>query len=173
MPSDRMDVFRREALPHLRELLRVATRLAGERARGEDLVQETFLQAWRSFDAYRPGTNCRAWLYRILLLLAKARKRKDAAGRAVPLDDVPESVFAISPITPEVYGRDHVLAAFEALGEGQRLVIQLADLEGMSYREVAEVIGVPIGTVMSRLSRARALLRQQLSSRLAARVVGS
>jgi len=170
MPSDRLDVFRHEALPHLRELLRVATRLCGDRERGEDLVQETYLQAWRSFASYQPGTNCRAWLYRILLLLAKARRRREAPGRAVPLDDVPEGAFAISPVTPEVFGRDHVLAVFESLGEGQRLVIQLADVEGLSYREVAEVLGVPIGTVMSRLSRARSLLRRQLAARLEARV---
>jgi RNA polymerase sigma-70 factor (ECF subfamily) len=163
MGSDRLTVFRSEALLHLPELLRVATRLANGRADAEDLVQETFLQAWRSFDNFTPGTNCRAWLYRILFLVSRSRGRKSGHGRLVSLDEAPEAALADECALPDFIGRDTVRAAFESLSEEHRLVLQLADVEGLRYREVAEVLDVPIGTVMSRLSRARESLRRRLT----------
>jgi RNA polymerase sigma-70 factor (ECF subfamily) len=163
MGSDRLAVFRGEALRHLPELLRVATRLAAGRGEAEDLVQETFLQAWRSFDNFAPGTNCRAWLYRILFLVSRSRGRKAGRVHLVALEEAPEAALADEPPLPDVIGREHVRAAFESLSEEHRLVLQLADVEGLRYREVAEALGIPIGTVMSRLSRAREALRRRLS----------
>jgi RNA polymerase sigma-70 factor, ECF subfamily len=165
MGADRLTVFRGEALRHLPELLRVATRLAHARAEAEDLVQETFLQAWRSFDSFTPGTNCRAWLYRILFLVSRSGGRKARRVHLVALEDAPEAALADEPPLPDVIGRGHVRAAFESLSEEHRLVLQLADVEGLRYKEVAEALGVPIGTVMSRLSRAREGLRRRLTDR--------
>jgi len=167
MSHDRATVFLAEALPHLGELHRFASRLAREPSAAEDLVQEAFLRAWRGFDRFEPGTNCRAWLYRILILVAWGERRKGARdSRTLALEDAPEVALATVHPTPEVFGRDHLLAAFESLPEGHRHVLQLADVEGLRYREVAEALDLPIGTVMSRLSRARALLRRRLAERL-------
>jgi RNA polymerase sigma-70 factor (ECF subfamily) len=165
MGSDRLTVFRCEALRHLPELLRVATRLAHGRGEAEDLVQETFLQAWRSFDDFAPGTNCRAWLYKILFLVSRSRWRKAGRVHLVTLDDAPEAALAAESTLPDFIGREHVRAAFESLSEEHRLVLQLADVEGLRYREVAEALDIPIGTVMSRLNRARATLRRRLTER--------
>ncbi len=141
--------------------------MGGPRVDADDLVQETFLQAWRSFDRFAPGTNCRAWLYRILILVAHGQRRKNGRGE-VALSDLPEDALAIEAPLPEVFGREHVLLAFESLPDDQRLLLQLADVEGLLYREVALALQVPLGTVMSRLHRARRLLRR----RVAERVVG-
>ena len=168
---DRLATFRREALVHLAELRRVAARLAPDPSAADDLAQETFLQAWRRFDSFTPGTNCRAWLYRILFLVAQGQKRQ--AKPLFAIDDVPESALAIEGSLPDVFGRDHVRAAFDSLARDQQVVVQLADVEGLRYREIAEALDLPLGTVMSRLSRARSLLRQRVAERLATKEVAS
>ncbi|HET7291647.1 MAG TPA: sigma-70 family RNA polymerase sigma factor [Vicinamibacteria bacterium] len=168
MASDRLSAFRSEALVHLPELVRVALRLAGDRSDADDLVQETFLQAWRSFDRFAPGTNCRAWLFRILILVAHGQRRRNGRARGLALDDLPDAAVAVEDHTPDYFTREHLLVAFHSLAEEQRLVVQLADVEGLRYREVAEALGIPVGTVMSRLSRARSLLRRRLAERLQA-----
>jgi RNA polymerase sigma-70 factor, ECF subfamily len=170
--SERLAAFRRDALVHLPELRRVATRLAGDPGSADDLVQETFLQAWRSFDRFAPGTNCRAWLYRILILVAHGQRRRNGRG-GVALSDLPEDALAVEAPLPEVFGRDHVLVAFESLPDDQRLLLQLADVEGLRYREIADALQVPLGTVMSRLHRARLLLRRRVAERVLGKGVAS
>jgi RNA polymerase sigma-70 factor, ECF subfamily len=166
MSDDRSAEFLAEALPHMQPLHRFAFRWTRDPGAAEDLVQETYCQAWRSFDRYRTGTNCRAWLYRILLNLIWAERRKLARARIVAIEEAPELALSEEPELPEVFGREHVLAAFESLPESQRVILQLADVDGLRYREVAEVLSVPLGTVMSRLSRARGALRLKLAERL-------
>ena len=151
-------------LPHVPALLRMAMRLCGNRATAEDLVQEACLQAWRSFRRFEPGTNCRAWLYRILIF-THSRSRRDAARRPVvtELDAATESALRFDPLTPDPLTSASVSAAFESLAEPFRTVIMLVDVEELAYRDAAEALGIPIGTVMSRLSRGRRLMRIALA----------
>ena len=159
--------------PFRRELHVHCYRLLGGLAEADDLVQETCLRAYRSFDRFNPGTNCRAWLLAILRNAFLNRLRR--AGREVlegagPPWEATESAFAdprLAENNPEeeflqtvVHG--DVDRALTALPLPFREAVILADLEGLSYKEVAEVLGCPIGTVMSRLARGRALLRQSL-----------
>ena len=163
--SDRRGDFDRTALVHLAELLRVAVRVCGNRPAAEDLVQETYLQAWRSFDRFEPGTNCRAWLYKILVYVHGQRRRKvTREPRLVKLDDASESTLGFDPPTPDGLTATAVKAAYDRLPEPFREVVLLTDVEELTYREAADVLGVPIGTVMSRVSRARRLLRQELAA---------
>ena len=163
--SDRRADFDRTALVHLAELLRVAVRVCGNRPAAEDLVQETYLQAWRSFDRFEPGTNCRAWLYKILFYVHWQRRRKvTREPQLVKLDDASESTLRVDPPTPDGLTATAVKAAYDRLPEPFREVVLLTDVEELTYREAADVLGVPIGTVMSRVSRARRLLRLELAA---------
>jgi RNA polymerase sigma-70 factor (ECF subfamily) len=157
------------ALPHLAALFRTATRLCGERATAEDLVQETFLQAWRSFHRFTPGTNCRAWLYKILMF-SHSRLRRDQARRPQvrELDESTESALLFDPITPDSLTASSVKLAFESLPDQFREAVLLVDVEELTYREAAEALDVPIGTVMSRLNRGRRLMRLALVEEAAA-----
>jgi RNA polymerase sigma-70 factor (ECF subfamily) len=171
--GDRSREFEEVALVHLDVLYRTALRLTRHRAEADDLVQETCLRAYRSFDRFNPGTNCRAWLLAILrnAFLNRVRRagREVLDGAASPWEAT-ESAFAdpgLAENNPEeeflqtvVHG--DVDRALTALPLPFREAVTLADLEGLSYKEVAEVLGCPIGTVMSRLARGRALLRQSL-----------
>jgi len=166
-------LFEKEALVHLDALYRTAHRLTGHREEAEELVQETYLKAYRAFDRYEPGTNARAWLFRILrnTFLNRYERKKREAG-TVPLDDVEPVLGAEDPdlgLSPETYedmlGRvleDDVRDALMALPEAYRTVVVLADMEGLAYREIAEIVEIPVGTVMSRLFRGRRALRHDL-----------
>jgi len=157
------------AMPHLAALSRTASRLCGERGAAEDLVQETFLQAWRSFHRFTPGTNCRAWLYKILMF-SHSRQRRDQARRphVTDLDAASESALRFDPITPDALTVSSVKAAFEQLPEQFRVAVLLVDVEGLTYREAADAMAVPVGTVMSRLNRGRRLMRLSLTEQAAA-----
>jgi RNA polymerase sigma-70 factor (ECF subfamily) len=163
------DEFNDAALPHAAALLRTATRLCGGRDAGEDLVQETFLQAWRSFGRFEPGTNCRAWLYKILIY-SHSRLRRDQSRRPVvtSLETASDSALLFDPPTPDTLTANSVKAAFDSLPDQFRLVVLLVDVEQLSYREAADALDVPIGTVMSRLNRGRRLMRQALVEQAAA-----
>jgi RNA polymerase sigma-70 factor, ECF subfamily len=157
--------FETEAIPHLEALLRTAVRMSGDRARAEDAVQETYLRAWRSFRTYQPETNCRAWLFRILLnVLKKAagKKRRDPLAEA---EDV-EGSNKVIPLFPDVEGgsRQDILAAVSHLAPEFRDVLWLVIVEGFSYKETAQMLDIPMGTVMSRLYRARRELRRRLTA---------
>src|SRR3954463_4986341 len=114
------------ALPHLAALFRTATRLCGERSAAEDLVQETFLQAWRSFHRFMPGTNCRAWLYKILMF-SHSRFRRDQARRPQvrELDAAAESALMFDPVTPDALTAASVKIAFDALPDQFRDAVLL------------------------------------------------
>ena len=164
IPHQRREEFDRAALVHVPELLRVAGRLCGSADAGEDLVQETYLQAWRSFHRFESGTNCRAWLYKILLYSYSARNRKRARQPfLVDLDAAGDTALLIDAPTPDTLTAEAVKAAFDRLPEPFRTLVLLVDVEGLTYREAAEALNVPVGTVMSRLSRGRGLLRVDLA----------
>ena len=161
--------FNDMALPHVAALLRMAARLCGGRDAAEDLLQETYLQAWRSFPRFEPGTNCRAWLYKILIF-NHSRLRRDQSRRPLltDLDTIGESALLFDPPTPDALTSASVRSAFDSLAEPFRMAVLLVDVEGLTYREAAEALDAPIGTVMSRLSRGRRLLRLALVEQAAA-----
>jgi len=156
--------FDAEAMPHLDDLFRAALRMTGDRARAEDAVQETCLQAWKSWGKFEKGTNCKAWLFRILFYTVHHQRRKlFRFPLAADGEEILETAFpAPEPVTEELRD-EQILDALDRLGPDYRSVVVLVDVEEFSYRESAEILGIPIGTVMSRLSRARGLLRRQLA----------
>jgi RNA polymerase sigma-70 factor (ECF subfamily) len=140
-------------MPHLAALLRVARRLTFDPSVSEDLVQETMLLAWRGFHRFQTGTNARAWLFRILLNAFYGQGRK-ASRVPVPVSAVVET---------RLQEAVEIAEALEALPVEQRSVLLLCVVEGFTCREAAGILNVPIGTVMSRLSRARQELRNNLA----------
>jgi RNA polymerase sigma-70 factor (ECF subfamily) len=152
-------------MPHTESLLRMALRLVhGDRAAADDLVQEAFLQAWRAFDQFERGTNCRGWLFRILFNLSNRRNEQLRARPApVSTDDVPTSNVVSLYSKPRQLEAAEVLEAFDRLPEEQATVLILGVIEGFTCKEIALLLGIPIGTVMSRLSRGREALRKSLS----------
>jgi RNA polymerase sigma-70 factor, ECF subfamily len=149
--------FEKAVLPHTRSLLRFAVRLTGDSFQAEDLVQETLLLAWRGFGLFEPGTNAHAWLFRILLNVFRQQKRKERSSLAA--EPLPPAVLAARPSCHEAV---EVMQAFDLLSSDQRTVLLLAVVEGFTCREVSQILDVPIGTVMSRLSRAREVMRELL-----------
>ena len=156
--------FEAEALPHLKRLYGTAYRMTRNAHDAEDLVQETYLRAYRSFDSYTPGTNIRAWLYTIL-----HRLRTDAVRRLAPRPEAVElleDTIAVPPPQDDfATGREDVALALARLPDAFRVAVLLRDVEESSYEEIAQILDVPIGTVMSRIHRGRALLRQALGER--------
>ncbi len=161
----RWAAFEAEALPHMNDLFRVAMWLVGDRAAAEDLVQESYVQALQSFHRFEQGTNCRAWLVTIMYHMNSKRLRSAAKLRL--LSDTDERIaetVAFTPPTPQGLSEIEVLQALESLPWQFQEVVVLADVEDMAYREIAEALAVPVGTVMSRLSRGRKLLRAELAN---------
>ncbi len=159
-------IFEIEAMPHVDSLFRTAVRLLGDRGVAEDAVQEVYLEAWKSFGRYQPGTNCRAWLYKILFHVIQHHRRRlyRLSTRFVSEgQEAVETAVAYVPPVPEHLRDEEILAALDRTPDVYREAIVLVDVEGFSYKEAAETLQVPIGTVMSRLSRGRQYLRGELA----------
>jgi RNA polymerase sigma-70 factor (ECF subfamily) len=159
------DRFEREAMPHLNDLLRTACRMVGDRERAEDVVQEVYLQAWKSFDRFEAGTNCRAWLFKILFHCVNHDRRR---WFRFPLLKEKEEFLEANlpaPVTvPDQLTDADILAALDRIPADFRSVVMLVDVDEFAYKDVAEILAIPIGTVMSRLSRGRKALRDQLTA---------
>lgn len=166
--------FEAEAIPHMSALYTFAVRLTRDPDDASDLVQETFMKAFRFFDKFERGTNCKAWLFRILKNSYINRFRKTSkAPDTVEYDVVEEfyetirdSSMETSVLEEQMFNQaldDEVAGAIDALPEEFRTVILLCDIEGFTYEEIAEFIDCPIGTVRSRLHRARKILAGQLA----------
>jgi RNA polymerase sigma-70 factor, ECF subfamily len=167
--------FTELAMEHMPSLYSAALRLTRNPADAEDLVQETYLRAYRGFGGFTEGTNLRAWLYRILTntyinSYRAARRRPEIAD----VEDV-EDLYLYHRLTPDgvpsrsaeeealaSFTDDEVKAAIESLPDVFRIAVLLADVEGFSYKEIAEITDVPIGTVMSRIHRGRRALQKAL-----------
>ena len=168
--EERRRAFEQEAVPHLDTVYRVALRFTGDPARAEDLVQDTMLKALRSWHQYQPGTNVRAWLLTILRnTFINDYRREKARGPTVDVSQAENfSLFEeVGDRDPE--GRffdqivdDEVLRAIDRLPEEFRETLVLSDVEGLPYQEIATITGVPVGTVKSRLFRARRALQSRL-----------
>ena len=169
--------FSTDAMQYAPQLYSTALRMTRNRADAEDLVQDTFVKAWRAFDSYQQGTNLRAWLFRIMtntfINRYNARQRRPDETE---LDEVEElflyrrigafdqSAFGMSAEdqTLQMFTDDEVKDALEALPEQYRLPVLLSDVDGFSYKEIAEMLDIPIGTVMSRLHRGRKSMQKAL-----------
>lgn len=153
--------FEREALPQLQALYAGACRLTREVADAEDMVQETYLRAFRAFHLYQPGTNIRAWLFTILYRVRADYYRK--AARSPRLVELPLEGPAVHPAQEQLAsGHELVQRALARLPEPFRSAVVLRDMQDFSYEEIAGILDVPIGTVMSRIHRGRAQLRAML-----------
>ena len=161
----RAEDFETEALPFFPDLYRTARLIAQSSTEAEDLVQEVYLEAWKSFHRFAAGTNCRAWLFKILFHRLQHFRRRWAKATRLEVFESPEdwdSLPAEAPVPEEIRDED-VLRALGKLPAEFREVVILADVHEFSYKEIAETLKVPLGTVMSRLSRGRRLLRQDLA----------
>ena len=157
--------FESEALPHAASLFRMAMWFERNRDEAEDLVQDTLRQALESFHRYTPGTNCRAWLMSILNHVRSNRRRAKGRSPIVPdAADALASTVAFVPPVPEHLTDEDLLGALRRIPAQYQEVIVLSDVEELPYKDIAKALAIPIGTVMSRLHRGRALLRQELTA---------
>jgi RNA polymerase sigma-70 factor, ECF subfamily len=160
----RTEEFEAAAMPFLTDIYRTAARLLGTTAGADDVVQDVYLQAWKSFGQFQPGTNCRAWLFKILFHTLHHYRRKWLHHRMVKEpDEALDQATAAGPPIPEHITDEEMLAALHDVPQDYRAVVLLVDVEEFSYKDAAGILGVPIGTVMSRLSRGRRLLRERLA----------
>ena len=162
LAKPRVEDFEAAALPYLKEIFRVAAGLLGSRTEAEDLAQDVYLEAWKSFHRFELGTNCRAWLFKILFHRLHHYRRKWLGLRLASSMETIEETLAYEPPIPETLTDEDILVALDKVPEAFREVVLLADLQELAYKEVAAVLDIPIGTVMSRLSRGRAALRAAL-----------
>ncbi len=174
--EERSARFERDALPYLDQLYGAAMRLTRNPADAEDLVQETYAKAFSSFHQFRPGTNLKAWMYRILnnafITNYRKKQREPKKSDAAELEDWQmysasmHDSRGLQSAESEAMERipdQEIRDALAAIPEDRRLAVYLADVEGFAYKEIAEILEIPLGTVMSRLHRGRSQLRELLA----------
>jgi RNA polymerase sigma-70 factor (ECF subfamily) len=177
--SDKRGLFDEEAVVHMDAVYRFALRLAGDPDQANDLLQETYLRAWKAWDQYAAGTNAKSWLFTIcrnlfLRQVERGKRQRTTVEERSPRESTPSGGDIVNPLwaatsqkDPE--GRffdsivdDQVVEAIEALPEEYRTAVVMSDVEGLPYAEIAEATGVPVGTVKSRLFRGRRQLQAVL-----------
>lgn len=170
--SQKDNLFQTEFVPHMSSLYNFGYYLSNDEDLAKDLLQETYLKAFRFIDYFEIGTNAKAWLLRIMKnSFINEYRKKTKAPNKVALEDVNqkddfEDDFTVTDLRTEVFGNligDEVTKAINNLPADYRLIILLSDIENFKYDEIAKIIDVPIGTVRSRLHRARQMLKEKLS----------
>jgi len=166
--------FEKEALPHMDALYRTALRMTKNQGDAEDLVQETMVKAYRFWDKFEPGSNCRAWLFKIMTnIFINEYRSKSRTPVSVNVDEIDDNFLygQLAQLPPDRTPEDNLFAkifdddvkkAIEELPDDFRLVVVLSFLEGFSYQEIADIADLQLGTVKSRLHRGRKLLQKQL-----------
>ena len=167
------ETFKEIALPYLDAIYRAAIALCGQRHEADDLVQDTFLKAFERFESFQPDTNCKAWLLKILrnTWIDRLRKKK-ITGQTLPLEEEiiaekshdNETTWSNAEDLIENFSDEQVIKALSGLPEDQRLTLFLIDVEQLTQKEVAEIMGIATGTVKSRTSRGRSVLKGKLVS---------
>jgi RNA polymerase sigma-70 factor (ECF subfamily) len=182
---DRDERFEQDVIPFMGQLYPAALRMTRNHSDAEDLVQETFAKAYAAFHQFKPGTNLRAWLHRILAntFINSYRKKRREPIQDLGAEFSDDWQTSNDPLAPparsaetealERLADSEILRALRDLPEEFRVAIYLADIEGYPYKQIAEMMGTPIGTVMSRLHRGRAKLRTQLASHAPHRALAS
>ena len=166
--AEKRKEFEELALQYMDSLYSVALRMAKNSSEAQDLVQDAYLRAYRFFDRFQKGTNFKAWLFKILKNVYINKYRKELRKpQMVDISGVEASNNLPGPTTPEdeIFSKlldDDVTRAMDDLPEDFRLAIMLSDVDGLAYKDIAEILECPIGTVMSRLHRGRKLLRESL-----------
>jgi RNA polymerase sigma-70 factor (ECF subfamily) len=155
--------FEAEALPHMAALYRAAASILHSRSEAEDAVQEAYLHALKSFHRFTPGTNCRAWLFRILFHVISHQRRQWFSRFVFSEREELEQTAVYEEPVGEQLTDDEVIQAFRKLPRQFAEVVMLADVQEFSYKEIQKTLGIPAGTVMSRLSRGRQMLRTHLA----------
>ena len=170
----RKEDFDREAMPHMKLLYNYALRMSGDREDADDLVQDTYMRAFKFFHKFEKGTNCKAWLFRIMknCYINRYRKNKKEPPK-VDYEDVQNFYDSIrselvdpNDLEQKVFANlldDDVMNALNSLQDDYKTVVILCDLEGLSYDEISEFLDCPIGTVRSRLHRGRKILQNKLT----------
>ncbi len=154
--------FVKEAIPHMASLYRCFVNSTKDPALAEDLVQETYREAWQSFCQYEPDSNCKAWLFRILFRVwAKHLRSTNRHRPVVDIEKIPERKLGVEPDFQQAIEHQEVLKILRSLPDSYQMVLILVDMEEFSYRETAQMMELPVGTIMSRLHRARALFRKK------------
>ena len=152
--------FEAAAVPHLADLYRSAVHMVRDRSDAQDLVQNVYLQGWKAFHRFESGTNCRAWLFKILFNEIRHYRRGWARNKSVSENEQRfEETLAYEPSIPEEVRDEDILRALDEIPPEYREVVLLADVHDFAYKEIAETLNIPVGTVMSRLNRGRKQLR--------------
>jgi RNA polymerase sigma-70 factor (ECF subfamily) len=177
MDDDKRASFQREAVPHMDAVYRFALRLSGSPDQARDLVQDTFLRAFRNWEQYTPGTQCKSWRFTICRNLFLRQRERGQRHDEIVAENAPRDTAGDggdNPLWASVEGSDpegeffgsivdaEILKAIDALPEEYRTAVVLSDVEGLSYDEIAGMLDVPVGTVKSRLFRGRRRLQQVL-----------
>lgn len=153
--------FEAVALLHMQELYRTAAAMLRDRIQAQDIVQETYLRAWKAFSSFTPGTNCRAWLFKILFREISHHRRRWFNRSQFCGPEALESLVYKEPQSEDLTDEE-ILLAVQKLPARFAEVVLLADVHDFTYKEIQETLNIPIGTVMSRLSRGRSLMRSYL-----------
>ncbi len=175
MESEKVVEFEELAIPYIDQLYSAALKMTMNSQDAQDLVQETYMKAYRSFHQFQKNTNVKAWLYTILTnTFINAYRKKQKTPQSIDSEEINEwqitnssnQSFGLRSAETEVLESvtdDKIKAALSSLSKEYQLVVYFADIEGYSYKEISEILGIPTGTVMSRLHRARIKLRKLLS----------